>query len=150
MFAAGPRHSDSRQATSSNRRTQPTVCNRNRNALLSFPSLILPYKPLYLAQIRISFCPFTHTLSSSHSPAVMTSSAKRRLQAVSKQLVEGIPDAGTFENIPRIREVAQDSTGPYVYDLSVLEWVGQKLITPFVGTSRVKDKVVIVTGTAPP
>ncbi|EEA21468.1 3-oxoacyl-(acyl-carrier-protein) reductase [Talaromyces marneffei ATCC 18224] len=33
----------------------------------------------------------------------MTSSAKRRLQALSQQLVEGIPDAGTFEGIPRIR-----------------------------------------------
>lgn len=44
----------------------------------------------------------------------MTSSAKRRLQGLSQQLVEGIPDAGSFENIPRIREVAQDSTGPYV------------------------------------
>lgn len=41
----------------------------------------------------------------------MTSSAKRRLQALSQQLVEGIPDAGTFEGIPRIRAVAGDSVG---------------------------------------
>jgi hypothetical protein len=53
----------------------------------------------------------------------MTAVAKRRLQAVSQQLVEGIPDAGTFENIPRIREVAQDSVG-----------------------QRLKDKVAIITG----
>ena len=42
----------------------------------------------------------------------MTAVAKKRLQAISQQLVEGIPDAGEFENIPRIREVAQDSLGP--------------------------------------
>ncbi|GIJ92062.1 hypothetical protein Asppvi_011037 [Aspergillus pseudoviridinutans] len=53
----------------------------------------------------------------------MSGVAKRRLQAVSQQLVEGIPDAGKFEDIPRIRTVASDSVGP-----------------------RVKDKVVIVTG----
>ncbi|EEH41952.1 estradiol 17-beta-dehydrogenase [Paracoccidioides lutzii Pb01] len=57
----------------------------------------------------------------------MTSITKQRLQAVSKQLIEGIPDAGTFENIPRIREVAPDSVG-----------------------QRVKGKVVIVTGTNSP
>ncbi|KAE8551032.1 hypothetical protein EYB25_007264 [Talaromyces marneffei] len=57
----------------------------------------------------------------------MTSSAKRRLQALSQQLVEGIPDAGTFEGIPRIRTVAGDSVG-----------------------QRVKDKVVIVTGANSP
>ncbi|KAL1992399.1 hypothetical protein VTN49DRAFT_4431 [Thermomyces lanuginosus] len=57
----------------------------------------------------------------------MTSAAKRRLQALSQQLVEGIPDAGTFEDIPRIRQVASDSVGP-----------------------RVKDKVVIVTGANSP
>ncbi|KAM0109152.1 hypothetical protein ACP6JB_005297 [Aspergillus fumigatus] len=54
----------------------------------------------------------------------MSGVAKRRLQAVSQQLVEGIPDAGRFEDIPRVRTVAPDSVGP-----------------------RVKDKVVIVTGT---
>ncbi|KAF7169611.1 hypothetical protein CNMCM5623_002233 [Aspergillus felis] len=53
----------------------------------------------------------------------MSGVAKRRLQAVSQQLVEGIPDAGKFEDIPRIRTVAPDSVG-----------------------LRVKDKVVIVTG----
>ncbi|KAF9883856.1 hypothetical protein FE257_002747 [Aspergillus nanangensis] len=39
-----------------------------------------------------------------------TMTAKRRLQAVSQQLVEGIPDAGKFEDIPKIRHVAQDSS----------------------------------------
>lgn len=50
----------------------------------------------------------------------MTAVAKRRLEAVSQQLVEGIPDAGTFENIPKIREVAQDSVGPYVSPRALL------------------------------
>jgi hypothetical protein len=49
--------------------------------------------------------------------------AKQRLQALSQQLVEGIPDEGTFEGLPRIRHVAGDSAG-----------------------QRVKGKVVIVTG----
>ncbi|GFF41715.1 3-oxoacyl-[acyl-carrier-protein] reductase FabG [Aspergillus udagawae] len=57
----------------------------------------------------------------------MSGVAKRRLQAVSQQLVEGIPDAGKFEDIPRIRTVASDSVGP-----------------------RVKDKVVIITGANSP
>ncbi|GFF24430.1 3-oxoacyl-[acyl-carrier-protein] reductase FabG [Aspergillus lentulus] len=57
----------------------------------------------------------------------MSGVAKRRLQAVSQQLVEGIPDAGKFEDIPRIRTVAPDSVGP-----------------------RVKDKVVIITGANSP
>lgn len=53
----------------------------------------------------------------------MTSAAKRRLEALSKQLAEGIPSAGEFEGIPRIRSVAEESAGP-----------------------RVKGKVAIVTG----
>ncbi|EEP75484.1 conserved hypothetical protein [Uncinocarpus reesii 1704] len=57
----------------------------------------------------------------------MSAAGRRRLQALSQQLVEGIPDAGTFENIPRIREVAPDSVGP-----------------------RCKDKVVIITGANSP
>ncbi|RAL17034.1 SDR family NAD(P)-dependent oxidoreductase [Aspergillus homomorphus CBS 101889] len=57
----------------------------------------------------------------------MSGNAKRRLQALSQQLVEGIPDAGTFEDIPRIRTIAPDSVGP-----------------------RVKDKVAIVTGANSP
>jgi hypothetical protein len=53
----------------------------------------------------------------------MTSAAKRRLAALSEQLVAPIKDQGTFENIPILKKVAPDSTGP-----------------------RVKGKVVIVTG----
>lgn len=53
----------------------------------------------------------------------MTAVPKRRLDALSKQLAEGIPSEGTFEEIPRIRHVAESSTG-----------------------QRVKGKVVIVTG----
>lgn len=54
----------------------------------------------------------------------MSSVAKQRLQALSQQLAEGIPSEGTFEDIPRIRHVAGDSTG-----------------------LRVKGRVAIVTGT---
>ncbi|KAJ6105064.1 hypothetical protein N7486_003753 [Penicillium sp. IBT 16267x] len=57
----------------------------------------------------------------------MSAAARQRLQALSKQLVEGIPDEGTFEEVPRIRHVASDSAGP-----------------------RTKDKVVIVTGANSP
>ena len=44
----------------------------------------------------------------------MTSVPKRRLQALSEQLVVPPADPGTFENIPRIRRIAPDSAGPYV------------------------------------
>ncbi|KAL2869197.1 SDR family NAD(P)-dependent oxidoreductase [Aspergillus lucknowensis] len=57
----------------------------------------------------------------------MSAAARQRLRALSQQLVEGIPDAGTFENIPKIRQVAGDSVGP-----------------------RVKGKVAIVTGANSP
>jgi len=53
----------------------------------------------------------------------MTDAARQRLAALSKQLVEGIPDEGTFEDIPKIRHVAEHSPG-----------------------QRVKGKVVVVTG----
>ncbi|KAB8232424.1 hypothetical protein ETB97_006680 [Aspergillus alliaceus] len=55
------------------------------------------------------------------------SGAAKRLQGISQQLVDGIPDAGTFEGIPKVRQVAQDSVGP-----------------------RIKDKVVIITGANSP
>jgi hypothetical protein len=54
----------------------------------------------------------------------MTAVPKRRLAALSQQLVEGIPSEGNFEDLPRVRHVAGSSTGP-----------------------RVQGKVVIVTGT---
>ncbi|KAK2744850.1 hypothetical protein FQN57_004174 [Myotisia sp. PD_48] len=57
----------------------------------------------------------------------MSGVAKHRLQALSEQLVKGIPDAGTFENIPRIREVGPDSVG-----------------------QRVQGKVAIITGVNSP
>jgi hypothetical protein len=53
----------------------------------------------------------------------MTSVARQRLQALSEQLAAPIGDQGNFENIPRLKKIAQDSIGP-----------------------RVKGKVVIVTG----
>jgi len=57
----------------------------------------------------------------------MSGSAKRRLAALSEQLVSPVPDQGTFEDIPVLKKVAPASTGP-----------------------RVKGKVVIVTGTNSP
>lgn len=53
----------------------------------------------------------------------MTDVAKRRLAALSEQLVSPIGDQGKFEDIPKLKKIAPDSTGP-----------------------RVKGKVVIVTG----
>ncbi|RFU31425.1 hypothetical protein B7463_g4922, partial [Scytalidium lignicola] len=57
----------------------------------------------------------------------MTAVAKKRLQALSEQLVAPIGDQGKFEDIPKLKKIAPDSTGP-----------------------RVKDKVIIVTGTNSP
>lgn len=53
----------------------------------------------------------------------MTAIAKQRLQALAEQLVAPVPDQGMFEDIPKLKKIAPDSTGP-----------------------RVKDKVVIITG----
>ena len=53
----------------------------------------------------------------------MTAVAKRRLAALSEQLVAPIGDQGNFENIPILKKIAPDSNGP-----------------------RAKGKVVIVTG----
>ena len=53
----------------------------------------------------------------------MTAVAKRRLAALSEQLVAPIGDQGKFENIPVLKKIAPDSNGP-----------------------RTKGKVVIVTG----
>ncbi|PQE23164.1 3-oxoacyl-[acyl-carrier- ] reductase protein [Rutstroemia sp. NJR-2017a BVV2] len=57
----------------------------------------------------------------------MSGSAKRRLAALSEQLVNPVGDQGTFEDIPKLKKIAPDSTEP-----------------------RVKGKVVIVTGTNSP
>jgi hypothetical protein len=53
----------------------------------------------------------------------MTSAARRRLAALSEQLVNPIGDQGKFEDIPILKKIAPDSTGP-----------------------RVKGKVIIITG----
>lgn len=53
----------------------------------------------------------------------MSSSAKRRLAALSEQLVQPIGDQGSFEDIARLKKIAPDSVGP-----------------------RAKGKVVIITG----
>ncbi|KFY39761.1 hypothetical protein V495_05748 [Pseudogymnoascus sp. VKM F-4514 (FW-929)] len=53
--------------------------------------------------------------------------AKRRLSALSEQLVSPIPDQGSFEDIPKLKKVAGPSAGP-----------------------RATGKVVIITGTNSP
>lgn len=55
----------------------------------------------------------------------MSSVSKRRLQALSEQLVAPVADQGKFEDIPVLKKIAPDSTKP-----------------------RVEGKVVIVTGQA--
>ena len=44
----------------------------------------------------------------------MTSVSKKRLAALSEQLVVKPTDPGTFEDIPKIRRIAGDSAAPYV------------------------------------
>ena len=44
----------------------------------------------------------------------MSTAARERVKALSEQLAKGIPDPGTFEDIPRVRTVAGDSAGQYV------------------------------------
>jgi len=57
----------------------------------------------------------------------MAATTRRRLQALSEQLVAPIGDQGKFEDIPRLKTIAPDSNGP-----------------------RLKGKVIIVTGTNSP
>ncbi|KAL8984625.1 MAG: hypothetical protein Q9205_001466 [Flavoplaca limonia] len=57
----------------------------------------------------------------------MSSAHKRRLQALSEQLSVPPADPGTFENIPKVRHIASDSTD-----------------------QRVRDKVIIITGANSP
>ncbi|KFY31037.1 hypothetical protein V493_01460 [Pseudogymnoascus sp. VKM F-4281 (FW-2241)] len=59
--------------------------------------------------------------------ASAASVAKRRLSALSEQLVSPIPDQGSFEGIPKLKKVAGPSAGP-----------------------RAAGKVVIITGTNSP
>jgi len=42
----------------------------------------------------------------------MTSAPKKRLEALSEQLVKKPEDPGKFENIPKLRHIAGDSVGP--------------------------------------
>jgi hypothetical protein len=54
------------------------------------------------------------TLDLSKNLSTMSAAKPRKEQSLSKVLVEGFPDAGTFENIPRVRKVSQETTEPYV------------------------------------
>ncbi|KAF2870009.1 hypothetical protein BDV95DRAFT_497770 [Massariosphaeria phaeospora] len=60
----------------------------------------------------------------------MAPAPKTKAQMLSKELSEGLPDPGTFEDMPRVRQIAGDSLTA--------------------GTRRVKGKVVIITGANSP
>ena len=49
--------------------------------------------------------------------AIMSSGAQRprKEQVLSKVLVEGFPDAGTFENMPKVRKIGPETHLPYVF-----------------------------------
>jgi hypothetical protein len=44
-------------------------------------------------------------------PPMAKPKQQKQQQPLSKELSEGIPDAGTFEDIPKIKTVAGDSVG---------------------------------------
>jgi hypothetical protein len=50
----------------------------------------------------------------------MTAVAKRRLQALSEQLVAPIGDQGMFEDIPKLKKIGPDSAGPRVKGMVVI------------------------------
>jgi hypothetical protein len=50
----------------------------------------------------------------------------RKEQSLSKVLVEGFPDPGTFENIPRVAKIAPESNLPYV---AVAQWIEELELT---------------------
>ena len=56
-------------------------------------------------------------ISWSHQARTMTSIPNRRLQSSSEQLSVPAPDPGTYENIPKIREIAPNCAGQYVRTL---------------------------------
>jgi NAD(P)-dependent dehydrogenase (short-subunit alcohol dehydrogenase family) len=83
-----------------------------------------PYKSTYFKFLNLT----SHSAGIESRPPSISSKmsgavAKRRLEGLSQQLVAGIPEEGTFENIPRIRHIASTTRG-----------------------DRVRGKVVIVTG----
>ena len=47
------------------------------------------------------------------NPAAMSSAPKQRLQQLSQHLQVPPPDPGTFEGIPKLQRVADDSAGQY-------------------------------------
>ena len=51
----------------------------------------------------------------SRSPAIMTSVPKRKQPDLSQILVEGFPEVGNFEDIPKVRKIAGPATGPYAF-----------------------------------
>ncbi len=83
-----------------------SVVTRPSYLIALFPAISFLYYTSGAAQIHpFSISLFTTAMSSG-------AAARQRLQALSKQLVEGILDEGTFEGIPKIRHVAPDSAGP--------------------------------------
>lgn len=105
-------------------RFRPISRSRRQNHR-SFP-LGIPAIPLHPPAPTMPSDEDQQFLNALKNPS-MTSVSKQRLQALSEQLVVKPADPGTFEDIPKIRRIAGDSAGP-----------------------RVKDKVVIITGTNSP
>lgn len=69
----------------------------------------------------------------------MTSAPKRAQPVLSQILTEGFPDAGTFEDIPKVRKIAGPATGPYASQTSA-----GNLADEF--ARRLNGKIAIVTG----
>ena len=67
----------------------------------------------------------------------MTSAPKRRLAALSEQLVAPIPDQGLFETIPVLKKVGGSSVGPRVLGKVVI--VTGMLCSELVETSSFSD-----------
>ena len=84
------------------------------SSVVTTPSYIIALSPAISFLYYTSGAAQIHSFLISFSTTTMSSgaAARQRLQALSKQLVEGIPDEGTFEGIPKIRHVAPDSAGP--------------------------------------
>jgi hypothetical protein len=56
------------------------------------------------------------------APARTAPATIPKQQPLSKVLSEGFPDAGMFEDIPRVRKIAGDSSSPYVF----FNWVSSR------------------------
>ena len=65
----------------------------------------------------------------------MSAVTKRRLQALSEQLVAPVGDQGKFEDIPVLKKIAPDSTKPRVEGKVVIV-TGGPIYYPFLSTVK--------------